>query len=225
MTTQPVNLGAAIGRSIVRLIGVLIFLLCVDGCLYRDPYIELPHGYGIGSISNSTPCSLEYGQDDDRSYSPWFAIKSPAVETDELAMPRHVLMNSETDEYLEFESESRWREAIRERNVEPSQSWFPNVENIRQFNIRKHIVYGNCESGFFVLNIEDNDVRVLPDRTAWSIEVARLTGEPPGWMWNANSFFLKYRDPGYLVVVGGLTLLCLTVIYRRRNTPIGRRKS
>jgi hypothetical protein len=226
MSNQPEkSVARAIKRSLVRILGLLFFLLCVDGCVYRDPYIQLPHGYGIGSISNSTPCSLEYGRQDDRTYSTWIAADVSGCKTDGVATPSYSLMNMTTDEYLAFDDESVWRAAIRNHNVKPSQSWIPDVANIRRFNTREAFVFGDCEPGYFVLNIEENDVTIIPDEATWRSEVARLTGEPRGWMWSANSFLLKYRDPEYLAFMGILTLTCLIMIFRRRNIPIGQREA
>lgn len=223
MTKPAANRTAAIKRSIGRILGILLFLLFVDGFVYRDPYIKLPHGYGIGSISGSTPCSLEYGHGDERPYSNWTALGDPYGDNDGSPKTIHFLFNRDTNERLEFDNELAFRDAIRELNVRPEQSWFPSVEIIRKFNFRDLIGFGDCENGHFILDIADNDVWIIPDEAAWRSEVERLTGEPPGWLWSANSFLLKHRDPEYLAFMGILTLVCLFMIYRRRNIPIGKR--
>ncbi|MCB9851554.1 MAG: hypothetical protein H6819_00550 [Phycisphaerales bacterium] len=220
MTPPTAKHTAAIKRSIGRILGLLFFLLLVDGFVYRDPYIKLSHGYGIGSISNSTPCSLEYGggDGDARSGERWWAGVGSLGD-------RRIywLSKRDSDEFLQFDNEQDWLAAIKKHHVKPSDDWLPRIENVTQFNSRESIIFGDCEGGYFIADTASNDVGVVANETAWRSEVERLTGAPPGWMWSANSFLLKYRNPEYLAFMGILTLVCLVVVYRRRNIPIGQR--
>ncbi len=222
MMTTTTQRGSSIARTILRLLCLIFFLLIVDGCLYRDPYIKLPNGYGIGSISPSTPCSLEYGRSE-QSDRNWHAGRATASDANGESVRYYWLSNIRSDEFLRFDSKEDWRAAINEYRVAPSDTWMPRVEMIQHFNWRHFVIFGDCDGGHFIADTEHDDLRIIADTSEWRAEVDRLTGATPGFMWSASSFWLRHRDPAYLAVMATLTAVCLIVIYRRRQIRMGQR--
>ena len=102
--------------------GVLILgLLFLDGCLNRDPYVEVTGGYAIVAISPGSPCILWYsGSRDSRSYSDWIA--HALVMESESDILYSLSRTGPPDEVLDFKSVQEWRIARREKNAQPARS-------------------------------------------------------------------------------------------------------
>ena len=62
-------------KVVARIIAVLLVGGVIEGCLLRDPWVEVGNGYNIGAISWGSPCHLTYFKSqDNRPASPWSVV-------------------------------------------------------------------------------------------------------------------------------------------------------
>lgn len=137
-------------RFALLLLGVMI----LDGCLYRDPYVNLTGGCEIGAISPGSPCHLHYsGYHDPRTYSEWIAQEGIAESTSDVDY--HLFKKDPPRERLKFDSVNAWRVARRERNARPSFNG-ALAAGVRGFKNDDEFIIGEYYAGFFVLDVRDN---------------------------------------------------------------------
>lgn len=206
--------------------------LTIDRCAYRDPVIKLRHGYSLEAISPSSPVELVYrGREDDRGYSAWRASRTHVLENG-WSQTLYLLHNSDTDELIEFDSESEWQRASREKRAAPL-SGGPLLSDITAFGQRGGIVFGTYSAGYFILEIGSNRLMTWTSANGWSKAVARLTGEPAGGLRDAKNRLFLTRDPLFYVgaavasvVLGSCQLLyAIRARLRRRAAEYGGNES
>ncbi len=131
----------------------VVFVLIVDGCIYRDPHVALPHGYNIGAISSGSPCELYYVADDDpQQFSTWSGMQA-LVDGESMAY----YVRNDTGELLEFESQSKWKAAMLDRNADPT-AIAATLDNVTRFKTDDRHLIGVCADGYFLLTYATHDL-------------------------------------------------------------------
>jgi len=183
---------------------ISFFLLCVDGCMYRDPYVRLPRGYGIGASSSSLPCSLGYNQsDDDRTYSDLTALTSVDPETGEV---EYSLVGP--TEILDFADEAEWYEAIRKYNAPPCVSSLC-IEGVTSFAADGQHIIGEYGGGFYIVDMAADRLSTYTEISTWRSAVSGSTALSSTRLVDPKSFFAQTRHPIALVVYALLFLVAL----------------
>lgn len=192
----------------------VIMLFCaflIDGCLHRDPHVRLADGYAIIAISPNQPCQLVYKPEHDRrKYSDWTARRSttPSNAADPGGTD-FALFNSTTGELIEFSSEQEWQEATRERNAAPRWLAFEEINAIAQYGSRGRLIFGDCDRGYFLLDISGNELQVFGARQEWEAAIAAKTGKPPSRMRSPKSWLVQSRDRFTYLTIGGFIAITL----------------
>jgi len=191
---------------------VSLFILMIDGCVYRDPYVRLSHGYEILAISPSSPCSLQYGSsNDDRRSSDFAAVSSINPETKEATFR---LLN-QTD-VLTFTDEAQWREAIREHKASPD-TFALQLENVTSFAADDDHIIGEFGDGHYLVDIAANHLNTYTSVSKWRAAVSESTELSSVKLIDPKSFFAKTRHPVALVVY--VSLILVAIIMSRPTEP------
>ena len=200
---------------IIRLLIMGFVALMLEGCLHRDPMVSLANGYAIGAICGSCPCSLFYEPwEDERPYSDWQAVSFDGT---------FLLMDEATDEELEFDSETDWRNAIRRLNAELPFG-HAGLEDVTGFRADDHFIIGEYESGLFLVDIDENTIETWESSGPWSAAVSQRTVLQPDDLINPKSWFVQSRHPIVYCLVGGLLIVALPwaaapVFSKKRGHP------
>jgi hypothetical protein len=202
-----------LSRGLSVLVRLLVVAFCasiLDGLLNRDPHIRLSHGYEIWATSWSSPCFLVYQPwEDRRPYSAWKAhrrvVQDGSGERSEYSL---ILDDGTTFESLDFPSESEWKAAIRQKRAKQATSHVKEATGITEFGNYGPFVFGDCEKGFFLLDIDKNEYSISP-RQEWVQQVTAKTGSPPGRMKNPKAWLLQDRNRLYYEVMGGFIAVAL----------------
>ena len=153
---------------LLRSFVIVFFAMMPANCLYRDPYVVLENGYGIGAICAECDCSLTYAERlDERSDSDWLAYREKTQNRDGEQSEAWGLINESTGESLEYSSEKEWLEARNERKSRPFLDNFPRVEGITGFGTSGSFAFGNYDYGYFVLDMENDTVNVFKTEELW----------------------------------------------------------
>ncbi len=180
-----------------------VFVLMLDGCLYRDPYVDLGSGYDVGAISPGSPCILQYSSYlDTRTYSGWIAMCYTQEETGATS-PRYAIVNELGDgTVLEFDSIEEWNQARREKRAEP---YFPSVlvSDITGIKVDGDYVIGEHQDGHFLLDIRSNSIETWSSEKDWAEAVRIRTEMTPDGLINPKSRFIQSRDViAYIIYIG-----------------------
>lgn len=193
---------------------VAFVALLLDGCLHRDPYVQLPHGYHIVAISPGSPCCLGYDSThDDRQYTDWWAGRVLVQEDDRQRYEIFWLRNRVTDETLEFESEHEWEAACRARNAVPATLQGREHCGITGFARNGPIIVAAYDNGYFILDTAENAITTFSSEQAWT-DAAAAAGLATNSLTNPKSRFVQTREPLALAIIGGLILLTLPWVFR-----------
>jgi hypothetical protein len=165
----------------------------VEGCILRDPWVELGNGYNIGAISWGSPCHLTYYESQDhRPRSPWTVVD---------VTDGFVLYNPEPQEWREYKTREELQEAAREMRARPSAGRML-LDGVTGFNANERFAIGRSADSYFVLNLTDDSLETWPTYDAWSGVVRTRTGLDPEQLRDPKSWWLQYRRSGYWAVMG-----------------------
>ena len=82
------------------------------------------------------------------------------------------------------------------------------VGPVKSFDVRDPFVFGQCENGYLVLNVNSHECRIL-GQDAWTREVIARTGSPPRRMKSPRSRLLQTRDGLGYAIPGGFMVIAL----------------
>lgn len=180
-------------KAIGKLVAVLFVGSIIEGCVLRDPWVELNNGYNIGAISWGSPCHLTYYKSQDRRPpSPWVLF----ITGDNFA-----LHNTETDEWREYESESALREAARDLAVRPAPGQIL-LDGVTGFDASDHFAIGHSADGYFLLDMTTDALEKWPTQEEWTAAVRSRTNLDPQHLRDPKSWWLQYRHAGYWTIMG-----------------------
>lgn len=186
-------------RLITNIIVAIFAILCVDGCAYRDPGVELPHGYQVAAISAKSPCRLSYSSSrDERSYSNWSASKT----YDDGKLDSYDLFNPDSSELLQFDSETKWREAIAEKNANPK-GMVADLMNVTGYSTNNTHLIGYSD-GYFLLTYANHKLQTWDDAEPWMNAVEKETTLNPRSLYDPKSPFVQSRHWGFYLFYVGL---------------------
>ena len=186
--------------TVAKLLVATLVGAVLEGCLLRDPWVELGNGYNIGAISRSSPCGLHYFEAmDSRPPSPWRAVRSEGS---------FEIHNQDTGKLLEYESEEEWRQACGELGARQSGDTLLN--HVTGFNRDERYVIGHSNSGgFFLLDKDRDSLETWPEEAPWAKEIRSRTALDPDELLDATSWQLQYRSAGYWTIMGVYAALVL----------------
>jgi hypothetical protein len=199
-------------RVVIRL-GVMGFvLLFMEGFLHRDPWVDLGNGYNIGAPWWGAPMQLwHFRSRDPREYSEWYTL----VLTDESAEDsvRYVVENPNSPhESFELASEEEWRRVRRERKA----TFMPEavlgdepIEGITEFKKNERYAIAPYTGGYFLLDTEDDRLRVWTDRAEWEEAARSIAGMTTEGMRDPLSWWEQYWDSTTWTGVGILAAVML----------------
>ena len=190
---------------------LLLFLVVVDACVYRDPSIELGSGYTLSAISPGSEVVLSYSSKrDPRPYSRWFATDDRIIPSNRKPLSGQPLslFNPETGARESYSSREEWRRQIKERRAVPPRVRLSGVTGLRHCG---SLVYGSTVDGFFILRIDDNDLQFWDTREAWECQVIQLLGKKPEKLRSPRSRLMQSRSPLYIVCVVVLLSTCVGI--------------
>jgi hypothetical protein len=198
------------GKILQRIIawGFLLFgLLVVDACYYRDPFVDLSHGYSVSASSPGSPAVLVYyPSEDPRPYSQLQAFRSlertRGPDGKRTVLERYCIINTDNYEGEDFETYDEWQQAIRDRNARPPAGLL--LENISNLRREKDLCYGAMSEGWFLLRIPDNQLITFDDREEWMRNVHRVTGGAPKPLLPPTHLSLQSRPISYLVGIAAV---------------------
>ena len=145
-------------RTAVNLAATAFFLLLVDGCVYRDPHVEISDDYAISSISHSLPCGLYYKP---KSNAEWFATDMSDGNTTE-----YVLMNLNDDSVLTVHSFDEIFTAVGHDTVDVSRI-APKIEDVTLYTANDRFVAGKGGPDFFLLGLDTHLVTTWKNESLW----------------------------------------------------------
>ena len=79
------------------------------------------------------------------------------------------------------------------------------VSGITGFDRRGELVIGNCDAGFFILDMAENSVGTFVSEDEWARSVEARTGRPPSGLTDPKSAFVQRRQPPIPGILGVLT--------------------
>lgn len=183
---------------------VAFVVLTIDGCIHRDPLVQLSNGYDIGAISWSSPCSLNYvPSNDQRTYSHFRAVAEIETNTNEACYGL-----TSPGEDLTFDDELMWQDAIRQHNASPDASWL-QVENVQSFAADEHHIIGEYGSGHFLVDIAVNRLQKFADVEEWRTAVTELTTLSPSDLKDPKSLLAQSRHPAVLTCYALILVMAL----------------
>ncbi len=184
-------------KVVVKLaIGAFIGMI-IEGCILRDPWVELGNGYNVGAVSQGSRCDLAYWESTDpRPPSAWIAWRGE----DSL-----VIYNRNTKETRDYETEGAWWQARRELGAR--QQGATMAGHVTAFNVDERYAIGDCYEGFFLLDKQDDFLQTWPTRTVWATEVRSRTTLDPNRLHDPKAWHVQYRPAGYWVIMGSYVAL------------------
>jgi len=186
------------------------FLFVVDGCLYRDPWVTLPHGYSIVAISPRSPCELQYtGWHDDRKYSDWSAMQG---SRDGGVSREYSLMNS-GGEFIDYETEAEWRAAIIEKNADP-RFIAARLSGVLRHKADKNFAIGTFDGGYWLLDLANHQLSTWKSKEEWMQAVTTQTSLKATWLHNPKGRLNQSRELGVLVFYGVVLAVALVINFR-----------
>ena len=169
-------------RPIRRLAAVLIFVFFADSCLHREPGVTLSGGYQIAAISPGSPSQLDHSPwHDPREYSAWSAMRNSSQ-----AGTEYLLVGDGIDEFLVFDNEESWRQAIREKRASPDMRML-RVHDVTGYRGDESFIIGRCAEGYFLVDVDDNWIEIYPGRAEWRKTVAGRTQLDPNELYDPKS--------------------------------------
>ena len=187
-----------IGRGLAYgALGALL-VLTVDGCLYRDPGVDLAGGYSIAAISAGSPCDLYYrGTGDKRVYSDWVVLGMGAVSDGKISRVEYSLENPKSHEHRDYPTREEWLQACQDLNVSPSELRL-KVSGVTGFAADAHHIIGQYEGGYFLLDIDKNRLETWQGDATWSAAVTGKTRLNPAGLTDPKGWWVRTRDPGLM---------------------------
>lgn len=171
-----------------KLIAVLLVGSIIEGCILRDPWVELGNGYNIGAISWGSPCHLTYfASHDPRPASLWSCVDF----SDTFA-----LRNSETNEWRRYKTKEELQQAAHELRARPASAKVM-LDHVTGFNANKRFAIGQNSDGYFLLDMAADALEKWPMREEWSSVVRARTGLDPEHLRDPKAWRFQYRHAGY----------------------------
>ena len=192
-------------KILKNIVIAFVAILVVDGFVYRDPYVSLPHGFSIVAISHSSPCSLQYTSwHDDRTYSDFRASRRMDSSTNKWTFS--LVSDSEV---IDFTTEAEWLLAIQKYNASPDDSSL-QLENVQSFAADENHIIGTHGRGQFILDMQANVLMTYTDKVNWSSAVVRDTHLSAEALRNPRSLLVQSRDS--FMIIGYVVLLLGAVV-------------
>lgn len=164
----------------------------VDGCLIRDPLVNLGNGYIICAPSGSSPCSLVYFESfDSRTRSPWLVLE---VEHG------YTLHHRDTREFRDFASKAECREAALQVGARPPID-LKEIHHITGFDSDGQLAIGDSLNGYFILDTGADELETFRTSAEWADAVRTRTNLNPNRMRDPRGWLVQYRAPGHLAVI------------------------
>ena len=186
----------------VNLLLMGFFLLIVDGCVYRDPYVELPGGYRIIAISQSSPCEL--GQE--LTDAEWFTTSKHG--DDEI-----VLFNINDESMVKFGSVKEIQARFAPGTVDFSEI-APRIENVSGYTFNDQFIAGECSDSYFIVDVEAHCYESYDSKKDWA-QAAAARGLTPSSLMNPYFRIRQWRHPATLPIYA--ILLLSSVLYPISN--------
>ncbi len=209
---------------LLRMAVIVFFAMMPANCFYRDPYVNLENGYGIVAICAQCDCGLTYDEEyDKRSYSDWRAYREKTQNRDGKQSETFFLINETTGETLKYPSEKEWLEARTDKKAKRPLNALPRVEGITGFAESGTFTFGNYDYGYFVLDMENDDINVFKTEESWEEYIESLACDWDFKLQDPKGFWVQYRHPAVYCIFGGIFILSLPWIVqplRRRKMPI-----
>lgn len=190
-------------RAAGKLAVVSIVGLVIEGCVLRDPWVELGNGYHFGAISWTSPCFLAYFHTrDPRPPSPW------RYAPGELS-----LFNTETGAQKDYKSAEELKRAAREMHARPS-AGKSMAHNVTAYAATEQFAIGQSADGYFLLNLNEDTIEKWPTHEEWARAVRARTPLDPQRLRDPKSWSVQHRHAGYWTLMGGCTGLGMAWIAR-----------
>jgi hypothetical protein len=210
-------------RLIINVFVVLLGASVLNGCLLRDPHIQLANGYSIGATSWSEPCSLKRYMTRAAPPSPWRALEQGGAL---------LLLNTVTGEERTFDDPDAWRAASRAAGA-----WMtaePRPDHIVAFASDERYAIGRTEPGFrlvdgrdeisyagggpfFLVDLHEHTAEFWTSEDEWAAAVRSRTALNPQRLGSPTAWHRQYRRPEYWAIMGvyaGVALVCSVVAWR-----------
>lgn len=198
-----------------KLIAVLFVGGIIEGCVLRDPWVELNNGYNIGAISWSSQCHLTYfNSQDRRPPSPWSALDLGDM---------FILRNSDTDESREYKTKAELQQAARNVHARPTPGR-TLLDDVKSFAANNRFAIGECAEGCFLLDMAEDTLETWPTHDEWSVVARARTGLNPERLRDPKDWWVQYRPPGYWAIMGsylglGVAWIAVPLLRRRASQP------
>jgi hypothetical protein len=190
-------------KAVAKLAIAFIVGSILEGCILRDPWVELGNGYNIGAISWSSPCHLTYMEPlDQRPPATWIAWRTDSSFT---------ISNRDTDEIHSYENEEAWRRGIRKLGARRPGATL--LDQVTGFNNGDRYAIGHSNGGgFFLLDKEADELDTWPTEDGWIAAVQTRTTLDPNIFLDPKAWRHQYRHTAYWVIMGSFAALVLAWI-------------
>lgn len=191
-------------RLLTRLAVVTFVGAILEGCVLKDPWVELRNGYSIAATHWEGPCYLWYvGSHDRRPWSDWSSFEGDDI---------YFLRDSQTGELREYASEAELRQAARELHARPANRTL--LDQVSEFDQDGRFAIGLSGGGFFLLDMAQDMLETWPTIDGWEAAVRSQTKLDPQRLRDPKSWSLQYRHAAYWAIMGGYAVLGCAWIVR-----------
>lgn len=183
---------------------VLAFIgLLFDGCLIRDPWVNLGNGYEIVAISGRSPCGLCYFESLDPRPGPlWHVMRDERGIT---------LYRGAADQSYDFGDEAALAAAVREKGIRlaPDRDALQRITDITGYAADDRYAIGHSAGGYFLLDMQEDRVETWPRPAEWEMAVQARTRLDPAHLRDPKSWWVQHRPEGYWVIMGSYAVIAL----------------
>ncbi|MBK8913040.1 MAG: hypothetical protein IPM64_00320 [Phycisphaerales bacterium] len=161
--------------------------------LNRDPLIELPNGFTLRKTTGNPQYSLEHS---------WSLDDRPGAHITSLAQDGpHCLYIIKKRETRCFDTREELEQAGRELGPRVPQLGVI-VDTVTRFAYNERHIVGHSAEGYFVVDMDDGALELLPVHEAWAATVRTRTELNPDRLRDPHSQWFRIANQQFLVLLG-----------------------